>query len=245
MKEGDMSEGVTKQHTCAVCGKNYQGESIVWDVVLASGKLPLAEVAGYRCENCDAVICTDCSAGNLKVSAWSGWEKTKCPRCGQQFGPGTVQVGEMIDSRLLDSLKRDQNDFAKGKTKLIKGNLYTLLYGVIFIVLGVFLLQAEEMLFGYLMSILGVVGLIAGAASFVFKSPHVKLLEAADTFMLAVVLVAFGLTGTKMDLFEVDIPPYLLYLAAAFFVWSAYDDIREFLRINIKIQKVRKLSIRQ
>ncbi len=239
-----MSEGINKEHACAICGKTYQGESLVWDVVVASEKLPLAEIAGYKCENCDAVICDECSAENLKVSGWSGWEKTKCPRCGQLFGPGTVQVGGEVDSRLLESLKRDQIEFAAGKTKLIKGDFYTLLYGVIFIVLGVVLLQAEEMFFGYIMSILGVVGLIAGAASFVFKSPYVKLLEAADTFMLAVVLVAFGLTGTKMDLFELDIPPYLLYLAAAFFIWSAYDDIKEFLRINNKIQKVRKISIK-
>jgi hypothetical protein len=236
-----MTESMSTQVTCSNCGKTYGGAQFLWEVLLAKEGKGLEHVAGYQCENCKADFCSTCAESSLKKSWWSGWQKTTCPKCGSKFGPGLVQVDES-DPALIESLKKDQEDFRVGKTKLIKSDFSTLLYGVIFAALGYWLLTLGDNILSFVLMFLGGVGIVVGIATLVSRSPVVKLLEALDTLALAVALFVMGITGYSLDVFDIEIPFYIILAACAFFLWSAYDSFKEYIHLKNMVQKARSMS---
>jgi len=94
----------------------------------------------------------------------------------------------------------------------------------IFVGLGGWLMSLGSGGFGFMMIVVGAVGVLAGGATFVWKSPKVKLLQAVDDFLMAALFLLF-LTQDGGDIFG---NPLICIGIAAFMVWSGFDALKEY-----------------
>ena len=94
-----------------------------------------------------------------------------------------------------DSLKQELEEIKAETPIAVKADPISLLYGIIFVALGAWLVSLGGSALGFIMILVGVVGVIAGIATFVWKSPKVKLIQAIDGFAIALVLFGFAIQG--------------------------------------------------
>jgi len=74
--------------TCTICGQLIDGKRIEFKVFVENMDLSHKHQIGYQCQHCGALYCV---AGKKKDhpkrSWWSGYEKVRCPECGDSIGP--------------------------------------------------------------------------------------------------------------------------------------------------------------
>jgi len=122
---------------------------------------------------------------------------------------------------MKDSFKKELDAIKAEAPTSVKADLGSLLYGGIFIALGVWLLDLGVPVFGLLMIIVGGSGVLAGGATFVLKSPKVKVVQAVHSFLMALVLLGFAMRGD-----------FFLLPLAGFMVWAGYDDLKEYRQLS-------------
>jgi hypothetical protein len=127
-----------------------------------------------------------------------------------------------------DSFKKEL-DTIKAETPVsVRADPASLLYGIIFIVLGVLLLSFGGSALGLLMIVIGAVGVAAGAATFVSKSPKVKIVQAIDSFLMAILLLVLAMQGGGGFLGN----PLIGIALAGFMVWTGYADMKEYRQLR-------------
>jgi hypothetical protein len=124
---------------------------------------------------------------------------------------------------------KDELESIKAETPTsVKADPASLLYGIIFVALGALLLALENVGFGLLFILVGGIGVAAGVATFVWKSPRVKVLQAVDSFLVALLFLAFMAAGGHGILQN----PLVCLAIAAFMTWSGFGDLREYRRLK-------------
>lgn len=125
-----------------------------------------------------------------------------------------------------DTFKNELDKIKAETPTKIKADPGSLLYGIIFIALGGFLFSLGAVGLGAVMILVGIIGVVAGAATFVWKSPKVKVIQAVDSFLMAILLVVLALSGGGGgDFFD---NPLIGLGLAAFMLWAGYDDLKEY-----------------
>jgi hypothetical protein len=106
----------------------------------------------------------------------------------------------------------------------VKADPVSLLYGIVFVVLGGLLLNLGSVGFGLLLIVVGGIGVLAGGATFVWKSPTVKVLQAVDSFLIALLFLGFMKQGGD-GVFK---NPVIALAIAAFMAWVGFSDLKEY-----------------
>ncbi len=113
----------------------------------------------------------------------------------------------------------------------VKFDLVALVYGCVFIGLGVFLINLRQQGMGVAMIVVGALGVLAGLATLFWKSPKVKIIQAVDSLLIAVLLFIFSASG------DLDSP--IIYVGlGVWMLWQTYDNFREYLMLT-NLQKQR------
>lgn len=128
-----------------------------------------------------------------------------------------------------DAFKKELDTIKAETPTSVKADPGSLLYGIIFIGLGGLLLSFGSTGFGLLMIVVGGIGVVAGAATFFSKSPKVKVIQAIDSFLMALVLLGFALQGEGGDFLD---NPLIGLGLAAFMVWAGFDDLKEYRQLS-------------
>lgn len=130
---------------------------------------------------------------------------------------------------MTDNFKTEL-DAIRAETPLkVRADPGGLLYGAMFVALGVWLLDLGAEGFGAVLILVGAIGVIAGVATFVSDSPGVKIVQAGDSFLMALVLGGLALSGADSAPFE---NPLIAFGMAAFMLWAGYDDLREYTQLR-------------
>jgi len=124
-----------------------------------------------------------------------------------------------------DSFKQELDAIKMDTPTSVKADPGSLLYGFIFIAIGVWLLDLGGSAIGLSMILVGSIGVLAGAATFVSESPKVKLIQAIDGILMALLLLAF----VTRDSFN---SPLVGLGLAGFMVWTGYDDLKEYRQLS-------------
>jgi ABC-type microcin C transport system permease subunit YejB len=129
-----------------------------------------------------------------------------------------------------DSFKEELEKIKAEAPTKVKADPGSLLYGIIFVALGGFLFSLGATGIGAAMVLVGAVGVIAGLATFVWKSPKVKIIQAIDSFLMAILLAVLAMTGGGGgDFFD---NPLIGFGLAAFMLWAGYDDLKEYRQLS-------------
>jgi fatty acid desaturase len=127
----------------------------------------------------------------------------------------------------MDEAFKKELDAIKAETPIsVKADPFSLLYGIFFVFIGVWLLGLGGVVLGLLMIIVGLIGVFAGAATFFWKSPKVKLIQAVDSFAIALLFLGFLMLGERS--FDSPLIPIAL---AGFMVWMGFSDLKEYRRL--------------
>lgn len=97
------------------------------------------------------------------------------------------------------------------------GDFMALAWGAVYLILGFFL----ETEIGIFTVIVGVVGMATGSATFVWKSPKVKLIQAVNSFLISILLFLFAIRN-------IDHNPWLVFTGAIIMVWVSLDKVKEY-----------------
>jgi hypothetical protein len=87
-----LQNGTISQAMCSLCGQTYRGENYDWKTVedIVIQHVDATDKLVYKCKNCEAGVCVECSKRELKISFWKPLATITCPRCGQTYGPGRI-----------------------------------------------------------------------------------------------------------------------------------------------------------
>jgi hypothetical protein len=124
-----------------------------------------------------------------------------------------------------DSFKKELEDIKAATPTSVKSDPFSLLYGILFIVMGFVLISVDKKGFGILMILVGGIGVLAGGASFVWKSPKVKLFQAADSFVMALLFLLFLTMDRREGIIK---SPIVCLGIAAFLAWVGYGNLKEY-----------------
>ena len=124
-----------------------------------------------------------------------------------------------------DSFQKKLDNIKNEAPTTVKADPIALVYGAVFIGLGAWLIDLGNDGFGILMIIVGIVGILAGGLTFIWKSPKVKIIQAVDSFLIAIILLAFVAGGDGEGIFK---NPLLVVALSAFMIWAGYDDLKEY-----------------
>jgi hypothetical protein len=130
---------------------------------------------------------------------------------------------------MSDSLKKELEAIKADTPTSVKADPVSLLYGGIFVALGVWLMDLGSEGFGLVMILVGAIGVLAGGATFVWKSPKVKVLQAIDSFLMALLFLGFMTQDGGDGIFE---NPLVCLGVAAFMGWSGFDDLKEYWNLS-------------
>lgn len=131
-----------------------------------------------------------------------------------------------------DSFKKEL-DSIKAQTPIsVKADPMFLVYGIVFIILGVWMIDAGAGVFGRALIVVGLIGVLGGAATFFWKSPKVKLIQAVDSFAIALLLSGLAIQGASRD------SPVMNLALSGFMVWVGFSDLKEYRRLR-KIEEGR------
>jgi fatty acid desaturase len=134
-----------------------------------------------------------------------------------------------------DSFKKGLEAIKAETPVSVKADPISLLYGIVFVVLGVWLFGLDSVVFGLLAIVVGLIGILGGAATFFWRSPKVKIIQAVDSFAIALLLLVFMIWGSGGDFFDSPLPSLAL---GGFMVWVGFSDLKEYRRLR-EIQKGR------
>jgi hypothetical protein len=124
-----------------------------------------------------------------------------------------------------DSFKKELEAIKAEAPTRVKADPVSLFFGIIFVVLGFWMLDLGSKGFGWTMILVGGIGILAGGATFVWKSPRVKVFQAIDSFMMALLFLVFMTQDVGGGILE---NPLVCLGIAAFMVWSGLDDLKEY-----------------
>lgn len=129
-----------------------------------------------------------------------------------------------------DSFKKEIDNI-KAETPLkVSADPISIVYGLIFIGIGYWLTDLGSP-FGPFMLIVGVVGAVAGILTFTWNSPKVKIIQAIDSFLVALLFLAFLADDHAFE------NPIIALAVAAFMVWAGYGDLKEYFKLNKAFQQ--------
>jgi len=128
-----------------------------------------------------------------------------------------------------DSFKKGLDSIKAETPVSVKADPVFLLYGIIFVVLGFWMIDAGRTILGLFTIIVGLIGALGGCATFFWKSPKVKLIQAVDSFALAVLLAWFAIQDSDSLL--------LNFAMAGFMVWVGFGELKEYRRLKQIEQK--------
>jgi len=150
--------------------------------------------------------------------------------------PGILNVpSEHREATMEDSFRREFDEIKAQIPTTVKDDPQSLLYGGLFVFLGVWLVNLEARGLGIVMISVGVIGTLTGVATFVWKSPKVKVIQAINSFLALLLLVPL----TTRDRHGAIIGNPLVFLGlAGLMVWSGIHDISEYSRLR-KIENER------
>jgi hypothetical protein len=129
---------------------------------------------------------------------------------------------------MSDSFKKELDEIRAETPISVKADPISLVYGFIFVALGIWLTDLGSEGFGLLMILVGVIGVLAGGATFVWKSPKVKMLQAMDNFLMALLFLAF-MTQDGDGIFS---NPIVCLGIAAYMAWAGFGSIKEYISLS-------------
>ena len=140
---------------------------------------------------------------------------------------------------MSESFQKELDAIKSSAPTSVRADPTSLLYGVVFVGLGLWLVDLGDSAMGSAMIVVGALGVVAGGATFVSKSPKVKLLQAADGVLMALLLLGMSAQGGGTELMD---NPLVGIGFAAFMLWAAYDDFKEYGQLSEALNEKLRLQ---
>lgn len=191
-KEGDKmanNDADTIEGICAWTNEAIRGRALTFSAWQKSG-LPRKEIVGYVCPSCRVVSAADCNDSGIGFRWWSGYEKSRCSKCGAatpqpivvipEAGVIAAMIGDTgqeypqaesetsqqdiqegsIDDQLADFASRRQRERQK-KIDIFFGSMVVI---IVTVGLGVggYILSEERIAVGIMASIFGAITFSGG-----------------------------------------------------------------------------------
>lgn len=122
----------------------------------------------------------------------------------------------------LESIKSEIPTSAKTDT-------IDLLYGIIFIALGIFMLYVGGTVLGFLLIVVGLVAVVTVVVSFFWKSPKVKVIQAIYCFLMALLFLVLAMLDLDRNFLN---SRFVLLAITGYMAWVGFVHLKEYRKLS-------------
>ena len=203
--------------------------------MMKDGSMPLR----FTCPKCNRDIIVKHLSVGERAQCKSCMESVTIPATAESVGtdcvprqPVIVSSSEIIPSRVEvdESLASTIGSIKAEIPKSAGPDIFALVFGIVFVVMGVWLVDLGGTIFGPLFVIVGGVSVLTGCATIVWKSAKVKLVQAVNSFAMTCFLVGMQIRGgQKQGLFS---SPLLFLGLVAGLGWLIFSYLQDYSRLS-------------